>query len=189
MPLPHALPPVYLQSVARPAAAVRMSLSAELMFPVRMFLPVAPVFPAAGPLFPMPAAPSVAPGPPFLSVAPVFPAAMLSFPSVEPLFPVPETPSAELSFPVQKSLAPASVMALFQGSASPVQVILLPVPLSQLFQAQLSLLCLSVVRLQFLSEVRFLFFISGHSYETGKMFYPLPLLLSQHFPMLSDLLM
>ena len=112
-----------------------MSLSAELMFPVRMFLPVAPVFPAA----------------------------MLSFPSVEPLFPVPETPSAELSFPVQKSLAPASVMALFQGSASPVQVILLPVPLSQLFQAQLTLLCLSVVRLQFLSEVRFLFLISGQS--------------------------
>ena len=62
VPLPHALPPVYLQSVARPAAAVRMSLSAELMFPVRMFLPVVPVFPAAGPLFPMPAAPSVAPG-------------------------------------------------------------------------------------------------------------------------------
>ena len=71
------LPPVYLQSVARPAAAVRMSLSAELMFPVRMFLPVAPVFPAAEPLFPMPAAPSVAPGP-------LFPAAVLSFPSVAP---------------------------------------------------------------------------------------------------------
>ena len=86
VPLPHALPPVYLQSVARPAAAVRMSLSAELMFPVRMFLPVAPVFPAAGPLFPMPAAPSVAPG---------------------PLFPMPAAPSVApgLSFPVQKSLA------------------------------------------------------------------------------------
>ena len=114
VPLPHALPPVYLQSVARPAAAVRMSLSAELMFPVRMFLPVAPVFPAAEPLFPMPAAPSV---------APVFPAAVLSFPSVAPLFPIPETPSAELSFPVQKSLAdwflvPVSVATPFQGSES-----------------------------------------------------------------------
>ena len=67
-----------------------MSLSAELMFPVRMFLPVAPVFPAA----------------------------VLSFPSVAPLFPVPETPSAELSFPVQKSLAPVSVATPFQGSES-----------------------------------------------------------------------
>ena len=94
-----------------------MSLSAELMFPVRMFLPVAPVFP-------MPAAPFVAPVPSFLSVAPLFPAAVLSFPSVVPLFPILETPSAELSFPVQKSLAPVSVMALFQGSASQAQVFL-----------------------------------------------------------------
>ena len=120
-----------------------MSLSAELMFPVRMFLRVAPVFPAAGPLFPMPAAPSVA-----------------------PVFPVPETPSAELSFPVQKSLAPVSVMALFQGSASQAQVFLWSDSLSQLFQVQLSLLCLSVARfpvLRSLSVVRFLFLISGHS--------------------------
>ena len=127
VPLPHALPPVYLQSVARPAAAVRMSLSAELMFPVRMFLPVAPVFPAAGPLFPMPAAPSV---------APVFPAAVLSFPSVVPLFPILETPSAELSFPVQKSLAPASVMALFQGSASQAPLLLWSDSLSSLSPVQ-----------------------------------------------------
>ena len=81
-----------------------MSLSAELMFPVRMFLPVVPVFPAAGPLFPMPAAPSV---------APVFPAA-------GPLFPMPAAPSVApgLSFPVQKSLAPVSVATPFLGSES-----------------------------------------------------------------------
>ena len=104
-----------------------MSLSAELMFPVRMFLPVAPVFPAAEPLFPMPAAPSV---------APVFPAAVLSFPSVAPLFPIPETPSAELSFPVQKSLAPVSVMALFQGSASQTPLFLWSDSLSSLSPVQ-----------------------------------------------------
>ena len=99
-----------------------MSLSAELMFPVRMFLPVAPVFPAAGPLFPMPAAPSV---------APVFPAAM-------PLFPMPAAPSVApgLSFPVLKSLAPASVMALFQGSESQVQVFLWSDSLSSLSPVQ-----------------------------------------------------
>ena len=106
-----------------------MSLSAELMFPVRMFLPVAP-------LFPMPAAPFVAPVPPFLSVAPVFPAAVLSFPSVAPLFPVPETPSAELSFPVQKSLAPVSVMALFQGSESQAPLFLWSDSLSSLSPVQ-----------------------------------------------------
>ena len=134
VPLPHALPPVYLQSVARPAAAVLMSLSAELMFPVRMFLPVAPVFPAAGPvfpaagpLFPMPAAPSV---------APVFPAAVLSFPSVVPLFPILETPSAELSFPVQKSLVPVSVATPFQGSESQSQVFLWSDSLSSLSLVQ-----------------------------------------------------
>ena len=94
-----------------------MSLSAELMFPVRMFLPVAPVFPAAGPLFPMPAAPSVAPG---------------------PLFPMPAAPSVApgLSFPVQKSLAPVSVMALFQGSASQAQVFLWSDSLSSLSLVQ-----------------------------------------------------
>ena len=111
-----------------------MSLSAELTFPVRMFLPVAPVFPAAvlsfpaaAPVFPMSAA---------LSVAPVFPAAVLSFPSVAPLFPVPETPSAELSFPMQKSLAPVSVMALFQGSESQAPVFLWSDSLSSLSPVQ-----------------------------------------------------
>ena len=109
-----------------------MSLSAELMFPVRMFLPVAPVFPAAGPLFPMPAAPSVAPV--FPAAGPLFP--MPAAPSVAPVFPVPETPSAELSFPVQKSLAPVSVMALFQGSASQAQVFLWSDSLSSLSPVQ-----------------------------------------------------
>ena len=147
-----------------------MSLSAELMFPVRMFLPVAPVFPAAGPLFPMPAAPSVAPG---------------------------------LSFLVQKSLedwsqVPESVAAPFQGSESPVLLFLWSGSLAQLIQVQLSLLCLSValfpilqslsvVRLQFLSEVRFLFLISGHSYETEKQSGLLPPLLQQDFPMRDNL--
>ena len=122
VPLPHALPPVYLQSVARPAAAVRMSLSAELMFPVRMFLPVAPVFPTAGPLFPMPAAPSVAPG---------------------PLFPMPAAPSVApgLSFPVQKSLAdwflvPVSVATPFLESESQAQVFLWSDSLSSLSPVQ-----------------------------------------------------
>ena len=108
-----------------------MSLSAELMFPVRMFLPVAPVFPAAVP--------------PFLSVAPVFPAAVplfLSvapvFPAAVPLFPMPAAPSLApgLSFPVLKSLAPASVMALFQGSESQVQVFLWSDSLSSLSPVQ-----------------------------------------------------
>ena len=117
VPLPHALPPVYLQSVSRPAAAVRMSLSAELMFPVRMFLPVAPVFPAAVP--------------PFLSVAPVFPAAV-------PLFPMPAAPSVApvLSFPVQRSLAPVSVATPFQGSESQTPLFLWSDSLSSLSPVQ-----------------------------------------------------
>ena len=104
-----------------------MSLSAELMFPVRMFLPVAPVFPAAGPLFPMPAAPSVAPV--FLAAVPLFP--MPAALSVGPV----------LSFPVQKSLAdwflvPVSVATPFQGSESQSQVFLWSDSLSSLSLVQ-----------------------------------------------------
>ena len=124
VPLPHALPPVYLQSVARPAAAVRMSLSAELMFPVLMFLPVAPVFPAAVP--------------PFLSVAPMFPAAVPLFPAAVPLFPMPAAPSVApvLSFPVQRSLAPVSVATPFQGSESQTPLFLWSDSLSSLSPVQ-----------------------------------------------------
>ena len=92
-----------------------MSLSAELMFPVRMF-------PSVEPLFPMPAAPFVAPVPPF---------------------PMPAAPSVEpgLSFPVQKSLAdwflvPVSVATPFQGSESQSQVFLWSDSLSSLSLVQ-----------------------------------------------------
>ena len=85
-----------------------MSLSAELMFPVRMFLPVAPVFPAAGPLFPMPAAPSVAPG--------------LSFPVQKSL--------------ADWFLVPVSVATPFQGSESQSQVFLWSDSLSSLSLVQ-----------------------------------------------------
>ena len=66
----------------------------------------------------------------------MFPAAVLSFPSVVPLFPIPETPSAELSFPMQKSLDPVSVMVLFQESESQAQVFLWSDSLSSLSPVQ-----------------------------------------------------
>ena len=84
-----------------------------------MFLPVAPVFPAAGP--------------PFLSVAPVFPAAVLVFPAAVPPF---LSVAPVLSFPVQRSLAPVSVATPFLESESQAQVFLWSDSLSSLSPVQ-----------------------------------------------------